>query len=84
MGKVCYLGQATCPKSGAGGARRQTRGLLQQREHQPPLAHERAVRLAAQGRAAARGGALLAQGGHERLLAENALYKEFAQIQFAI
>ena len=29
-------------------------------------------------------GALLAQGGHERLLAENALYKEFAQIQFAI
>jgi ABC-type multidrug transport system fused ATPase/permease subunit len=28
-------------------------------------------------------GALLAQGGHERLLAENALYKEFAQIQFA-
>jgi ATP-binding cassette subfamily B protein len=28
-------------------------------------------------------GALLTQGGHERLLAENALYKEFAQIQFA-
>ena len=28
-------------------------------------------------------GRLVAQGSHERLLAENALYKEFAQIQFA-
>ena len=28
-------------------------------------------------------GVLLAQGSHERLLAENALYKEFAHIQFA-
>ena len=28
-------------------------------------------------------GRLVAQGSHERLLAESALYKEFAQIQFA-
>ena len=28
-------------------------------------------------------GCLVAQGSHERLLAENSLYKEFAQIQFA-